>query len=127
MDQLNIIAVSISAILFLSREDSWLKQLFNISLLTFDGLWKHMLPSDGNGLNDPTLSDSSDVTKELSSWFLSTAPSTSTTTSIQHEQQIQLGKGVLAAAMTGCRILTLFTIGGYWNYNKYLAVLLYPD
>ncbi len=85
----------------LLNEDTCLEQLLSISLLTFDDLWKHMLPSDGGGLNDSTRSDPPEVSKKLSKWFQfpTSSPSQSLT------QQQQLGKDLLAACMTGCRIL----------------------
>jgi hypothetical protein len=69
---------------FLS-EESCLEELFCVSLLTFDDLWKHLLPSGA-------------VSLPSSSVDAASASSSKTSSS-------SLAREVLASCMTGCRVL----------------------
>jgi hypothetical protein len=102
----------------IAREDCWsllsdetaLEQLFSISLLTFDDLWKHMGPTALAHPGTATLSASSPrtspalVAQPLSSssgWFRFSGSGSGS----NKAQQIELSKDLLAGCMTGCRVL----------------------
>jgi hypothetical protein len=108
----------------LARQECWsllsdetcLEQLFSISLLTFDDLWKHMSPSSEidvlaqrNPSSAPTVAmatTSSLPASGANNLSASRGWLRFSNGSLPHDQRkIELSKDLLAGCMTGCRVL----------------------
>jgi hypothetical protein len=104
----------------LARQESWsllgdescLEQLFSISLLTFDDLWKHMSPSTDRDLLGQQSFERKKNSSSSNVPMITTASQSSGgkgwlgfSNGSLTDRKIELSKDLLAGCMTGCRVL----------------------